>query len=99
MAAVSHYIEVNVPAQACYDWWRPLTRLPEIMSDVEKVEPIDGSGDRTRWTVHGPLGKTLNWDAKIAEDSPPHTIAWTTIDSSDPDVKAVDEFKSVIEAR
>jgi uncharacterized membrane protein len=86
VAAVAHYVEVNAPAQACYDWWRPLTRLPEIMSDVEKVEPLDG--DRTRWTVTGPLGKSLSWDATIAEDSPPHKIAWTTIDSSDPDVKS-----------
>ncbi|MDT7683145.1 MAG: hypothetical protein QOG57_3455 [Pseudonocardiales bacterium] len=38
MGTVAHYVEVNAPAQACYDWWRPLTRLPEIMSDVRKVE-------------------------------------------------------------
>ncbi len=88
MAAVAHYVEVNAPARACYDWWRPFTRLPEIMDDVKKVEPIDGAGDRTRWTVSGPLGKSLSWDATIAEDSPPHTIAWTTLDSSDPDVKS-----------
>ena len=54
MAAVAHYVDVNAPAQACYDWRRPLTRLPEIMSDVEKVEPLDG--DRTRWTVTAPGG-------------------------------------------
>jgi uncharacterized membrane protein len=47
MGTVAHYVEVNAPAQACYDWWRPLTRLPEIMSDVRKVESKEGSADRT----------------------------------------------------
>ena len=88
MAAVAHYAEVNAPVQACYDWWRPLTRLPEIMSDVKAVEPADGSGTRTHWTVSGPLGKSLSWDADIVEDAPPHKIAWSTVDSNDPDVKS-----------
>ena len=37
MAAVAHYVEINAPAQACYDWRHPLTRLPEFMSDAHKA--------------------------------------------------------------
>ncbi|WP_199430563.1 SRPBCC family protein [Qaidamihabitans albus] len=87
MGAVAHYVEVDAPAQACYDWWRPLTRLPEIFSDVEKVEAVDGDSDRTKWTVKGPAGVSVDWEARIVEDSAPHTIAWATDDSADPDVK------------
>ena len=87
MAAVAHYVEVDAPVQACYDWWRPLTRLPEIMSDVTSVEPVDSTGKRTAWTVSGPLGKSVSWEADIVEDAPPHKIAWATVDSADPDVK------------
>jgi uncharacterized membrane protein len=83
---VTHYVEVNAPAQACYDWWRPLTRLPEILSDVTQVRAKDNSGRVTEWTVSGPAGKQLHWDAEIVDDRPPHTIAWRTADSADADV-------------
>ena len=86
MGAAAHYIEVNAPAQACYDWWRPLTRLPEILSDVKKVEAVSGES-RTKWSVDGPAGTTVEWVADIVEDHAPHKIAWTTVDSADPDVK------------
>jgi uncharacterized membrane protein len=85
MAAVAHYIEVDAPAQACYDWWRGLTRLPEIMSDVVSVKE-EGAGT-TRWEVTGPLGKKLDWTARIVEDAPPHKIAWSTVDGADNDVR------------
>jgi uncharacterized membrane protein len=87
MAAVAHYVEVNAPVQACYDWWRPLDRLPEIFPDVRSVTPVDGSTDRTEWTVAGPLGKSVSWQARIVEDAPPHTIAWSSVNSTDPDVE------------
>jgi uncharacterized membrane protein len=87
MAAVAHYIEVEAPAQACYDWWRPLTRLPEIFSDLRSVKPVDDDPKRTAWTVSGPAGKSVSWQARIVEDAPPHKIAWSSVDSADPDVK------------
>ncbi|GAB3728094.1 hypothetical protein GCM10027598_48370 [Amycolatopsis oliviviridis] len=86
MGIAAHYIEVEAPAQACYDWWRPLTRLPEIFSDVESVEPVHGENGHTRWRVSGPAGVTVEWIAKITEDKAPHTIAWTTVENTDPDV-------------
>ena len=86
METATHRIEVQAPAQACYDWWRPLTRLPEIFSDVESVEALTEDGSRTRWKVSGPAGKTLEWEARITEDAAPHRIAWTTVDATDPDV-------------
>ncbi|MDT8913020.1 SRPBCC family protein [Amycolatopsis sp. PS_44_ISF1] len=87
MAAVAHYVEVEAPAQACYDWWRSLTRLPQVFSDVKSVEPVDGDATRTRWKVAGPVGSTVEWEAKIVEDAPPHKIAWATVDDADADVK------------
>ncbi len=64
-----------------------MTRLPDIMSDVKSVEPVDGDGIRTAWTVSGPMGKSVSWEADIVEDAPPYKIAWATVDSADPDVK------------
>jgi uncharacterized membrane protein len=51
MGTVAHYLEVNAPASQCYAWWRGLTNLPQIMPDVESVQPQDGSTDVTHWKV------------------------------------------------
>jgi len=87
MGTVAHYLEVNAPADQCYAWWRGLTNLPQIMPDVESVTPVDGSTQVTHWKVHGPLGKSVEWDAKIVEDVPNTRIAWATENSSGLDVK------------
>lgn len=79
MNTVKHAVTVHAPAQACYDWWRPLTRLPEIFSDVRSVEPLEG--ERTSWTIDGPAAVPVRWEAEVAEDSPPHTLAWRTVDA------------------
>ncbi len=87
MGSVAHYVEVNAPAEQCYAWWRGLTNLPQIMPDVQSVTPRDGSTHTTHWKVSGPLGKTVEWDARIVEDVPSTRIAWATEDSSGLEVK------------
>ena len=87
MGTVAHYVEVNAPADTCYAWWRGLTNLPTILPDVESVEAVDASADLTRWKVSGPLGKTVEWDARIVEDVPGSKIAWASVDSSGLEVK------------
>lgn len=87
MGTVAHYLEVEAPADQCYAWWRGLTNLPQILPDVEEVTPKDGTTHLTHWKVHGPLGKTVEWDARIVEDVPNTRIAWASEDSSGLDVK------------
>lgn len=78
MGTVAHYVEVNVPAAKAYAWWRGLTNLPSIMPDVESITPVAGGTDVTHWKVHGPLGKTVEWDARIVEDVKDTRIAWAS---------------------
>ena len=87
MGSATHYLEINVPAEQAYQWWRGLTNLPQIMPDVKKVESVAGEPLRTHWTVSGPLGATVEWDATIVEDVTGEKIAWATDDSSGADVK------------
>lgn len=82
MATATHYLEVNAPAAECYRWWRPLTHLPQILDDVESVEPKDGSADVTHWVVDGPLGKKIEWDAKIIDEETDRKIAWKSLEES-----------------
>ncbi len=87
MGTVAHYLEVDAPAAQCYAWWRGLTNLPQILPDVESVQAVDGSTTTTHWKVHGPLGKTVEWDATIVEDVENTRIAWATEDSGALEVK------------
>lgn len=87
MGTVAHYLEVSAPADQCYAWWRGLTNLPQILPDVQSIEPQGGSTKVTHWKVRGPLGKTVEWDATIVEDVENTRIAWATEDSSGLDVK------------
>ncbi|MBN9739391.1 hypothetical protein PP1_030880 [Pseudonocardia sp. P1] len=82
----THYIEVNAPADRCYRWWRPLTHLPEIMSDVRRVEPKDGHADVTKWVVDGPLGRPVEWEAKIVDEERDRKIAWASLDTGSNDI-------------
>lgn len=86
MGTVAHYLEVDVPAEQAYAWWRGLTNLPSILPDVESIEP---KGELTHWKVHGPLGKSVEWDAKIVEDVPGQKIAWASTDGQVPNSGAV----------
>ncbi len=82
----THYLEVNAPADRCYQWWRPLTHLPQILPDVKSVEPKSGDADVTHWTVDGPLGRTVEWDAKIVDEEQGRKIAWKSLEQSDNDI-------------
>src|SRR5689334_782022 len=83
MGTVAHYLEVDVPAQKAYAWWRGLTNLPHVMPDVESVTPVDGAAGVTHWKVHGPLGKTVEWDARMTEDVPNAKIAWASVSNGE----------------
>ncbi len=79
MGSVAHYIEVNAPAEKAYGWWRGLTNLPSILPDVKSVA-ASGDAQLTHWVVSGPLGKDVEWDAKIVEDVTNERLAWASVD-------------------
>src|SRR5918998_2274044 len=79
MGTVAHYIEVEAPAEKAYAWWRGLTNLPSVMPDVESITATGPDATTTHWKVHGPLGKTVEWDARIVEDVPNEKIAWASV--------------------
>lgn len=89
MGTVARYLDVNVPAKTAYAWWRWLTNLPSILPDVESVQPIDASTELTHCKVHGPLGTTVEWDAKIVEDVRGEKIAWASTGGQVANARAV----------
>ncbi|WP_092264250.1 SRPBCC family protein [Deinococcus reticulitermitis] len=67
--------------QEIYALWRPLEKLPHLMSHLQKVEVLDEK--RSKWTVEAPapLG-TVSWEAELTADEPGKRIAWQSLPGS-----------------
>ena len=69
-------IEVEVPVETVYDYWETLENLPQFMSNVEEVTPT--GSDTTRWSVKGPLGKTIEFEAQTTQREQNQAIGWNS---------------------
>ena len=71
-------IEVEAPVQEVYGYWQTLENLPQFMTNVEEVRST--GPDTTHWRVKGPLGASLEFDARTTQDQPNEAIGWNTED-------------------
>jgi uncharacterized membrane protein len=69
-------IEVEAPVQEVYEYWRNLENLPHFMTNVEEVRAT--GPDTTHWRVKGPLGASLEFDARTTQDEPNESLGWNT---------------------
>jgi uncharacterized membrane protein len=69
-------IEVEAPVQEVYDYWQTLENLPHFMTNVEEVRST--GPDTTHWRVKGPLGTSLEFDARTTQDQANEAIGWNT---------------------
>ena len=72
---------VRAPVEKLYSFWRDPANLPSVMPYLESVEPIDAT--RSHWTVAGPAGTRLEWDAQIINEVPFETIGWQSLPGAD----------------
>jgi uncharacterized membrane protein len=72
---------VNLPPDDVYGFWRRLENLPTFMAHLESVEV--GADGRSHWKAAAPMGRSVEWDAEIAEDRPGEILAWRSTDGSD----------------
>lgn len=74
-------LEVNAPVSDVYDYWATLENLPYFMTNVEEVRPT-GSNDTgetiTHWSVKGPFGKSIQFDARTTRNERNEAIAWNS---------------------
>ena len=75
---VHESIEVQAPVGDVFTYWSNLEHFPAIMSNVEEVRVIDG--ETSHWRVKGPLGKSVEFDAKTTEMTPERGIGWNSIE-------------------
>ena len=72
---------VRAPVAQVYAFWRNPANLPRVMPYLERVEPIDAT--RSHWTVAGPAGTCLEWDAEVINEVPFETIGWQSLPGAD----------------
>jgi uncharacterized membrane protein len=78
---VEKSITINRSREELFHFWRNLENLPEFMSHVRSVK--SNGPNRSHWTVTGPAGTTVEWDAEIHNEQPPEFLAWRTVGDSD----------------
>lgn len=89
-STASRAVMINRPRDEVFAFWRDLTNLPRFMENVRAVEALDAR--RSRWTVAGPLGSELVWDAEIVEEVPGERLVWRALEGGDIDHDGVITF-------
>jgi len=74
MAVVTKEVIVNAPVSQVYNFWRNFENFPRFMENIESIG-ITGS-DESHWKAKGPLGKSVEWDAKTISVQENKKIAW-----------------------
>lgn len=69
-------IEVEASLQDVFQYWSNFENFPNFMQNVEEVR-MTGQ-DTSHWRVKGPLGKSVEFDAKTTEMNPERGIGWNT---------------------
>jgi uncharacterized membrane protein len=80
---VDHEIRIHKSPEELYRFWRNLENLPRFMSHVESVRE-KGNGT-SHWTVCGPAGLRLEWDAEIVNEIDNKLIGWRSLPGSQVD--------------
>jgi len=73
-------IHVHAPPEEVFAFFRRFENFPRFMSHVRQVEP-HGNG-RWRWSVTGPAGVPVSWEAEITRLIPGKLIAWESVPGS-----------------
>jgi uncharacterized membrane protein len=75
---VNESIEVEAPVEDVFRYWSNFENFSNFMQNVEEVRMTDA--DTSHWRVKGPLGKTVEFDARTTEMDPNRGIGWNTVD-------------------
>lgn len=74
-------VTIAAPPDEVYGFWTDYDNLPSFIRHLVGVERL-GEG-RTRWTMRGPAGLPLQWDAEIINEIPSELIAWKSLPGAD----------------
>jgi uncharacterized membrane protein len=67
-------LHIDAPLEQVYAFWSNYENFPLFMSHVREVEDL-GAG-RSHWSVSGPGGVPIEWNAVLTQQGPNEVIAW-----------------------
>lgn len=73
---VQKMMHFNAPVERVYELWSNFENFPQFMAHVLAVRKI--AGDLWRWTVTGPMGTPVEFDAEVSAREPNRLLAWRT---------------------
>jgi uncharacterized membrane protein len=65
---------IDAPVDQVYAFWSNYENFPLFMSHVREVEDLGGG--RSHWSVSGPGGLPIEWNAVLTQQIPNEVIAW-----------------------
>jgi uncharacterized membrane protein len=69
-------IHIEAPREEVFAFFRAFENFPRFMTHVREVRR-SGEG-RWHWSVDGPAGTTVEWDAEVSAFVPNEIVAWKT---------------------
>lgn len=73
-------VRVHAPIEDVFAFWADFESFPRFMANVLEVRR---TGENCwRWTVRGPAGTHLEWDADLTAFDPDRAIAWESLPGS-----------------
>lgn len=77
---VQKTIHIDAPPERVFAVWADFENFPTFMRHVRRVRRIDDGrqGVRWRWTVDGPVGAEVEFDAEVTVFDADRLIAWRT---------------------
>ena len=76
---VNKTINIDVPIDEAYRFWRNFENFPLFMDHVQEISTRD---NLSTWRVSGPAGSSLEFESQIVDDIPNQSIAWRTLPDS-----------------
>lgn len=76
-------ITVNKPVDRVYEAWRNLDNLPQFMTHLEKVVPIDNYTSEWTAKLSGIPGASVTWRAEILMDETNKLLSWHSLPGAD----------------
>jgi uncharacterized membrane protein len=86
-------IHINAPVPTVFDFWSSFDNFPRFMTNVREVRATNVEG-QSHWTIAGPGGAPMEFDAVVTRFVPNEMIAWKTVEGSPIAHAGIVQFRS-----
>lgn len=75
--AVERSVTVGRPADELHERWRDPETLTRVFGD--RVSVTSAGDDHLHWSLDGPLGQSIEWDAEVVADRTGELLRWESV--------------------